>query len=318
MSLRDLYNQAREKSDGIGKMKYPVSDDRIYRDVHDDASRNRKDRKPAGRPTLAYVLGALSFVGVLIIPRYAFAEIYKMLYSFTKGANPNYVSPPFSYFYNAVWHSSYGLPLTAILFLASIACGAGVYYVTYRQWKVNNVRNDTSDFTKHDDASRLLQIEELPQKFDIFPDSGQHSKNTFVSAIVGHIMLNNDGLSQIHIVDRVPQGDEEADEPYYDDNDALMYRSVSPIDTEFGEKLFDSAQLPLVTGNAEHKRRAKSLRVRYSPRKLLYNQDHIHGKDDYLTVADKINHDWYFPDYEVQRAGGMYIVDSYPSNTMVC
>jgi len=40
-------------------------------------------------------------------------------------------------------------------------------------------------------------------------------------------------------------------------------------------------------------------------------------KLDYDTVADVINADWEFPEYEVQRPGGAYLVDTAPTNTMV-
>src|SRR5207245_2788785 len=37
----------------------------------------------------------------------------------------------------------------------------------------------------------------------------------------------------------------------------------------------------------------------------------------YATVADLITADWEFPEYEVQRPAGAYIVDTAPVNTMV-
>ena len=38
---------------------------------------------------------------------------------------------------------------------------------------------------------------------------------------------------------------------------------------------------------------------------------------DYNTVADLIAADWEFPEFEVQRPAGAYVVDTAPVNTMV-
>ena len=61
----------------------------------------------------------------------------------------------------------------------------------------------------------------------------------------------------------------------------------------------------------------KILRHRYDPDDLEYNPSKQYGKSKEATVAEKINNDWYMPTFEVQRPGGMYIVDTEPNNTMV-
>src|SRR5699024_9774306 len=63
----------------------------------------------------------------------------------------------------------------------------------------------------------------------------------------------------------------------------------------------------------------KALRKKYDATVIPYNPD---GRDrdklgKYKTVADLIKDDWEFPEYEVQRPAGAYMVDTAPVNTMV-
>jgi hypothetical protein len=37
----------------------------------------------------------------------------------------------------------------------------------------------------------------------------------------------------------------------------------------------------------------------------------------YDTVGELIDQDWEWPDFEVQRPGGVYVVDTAPVNTMM-
>lgn len=194
-----------------------------------------------------------------------------------------------------------------------------------RYWQSQNIQYDTSVLKEYQSIdSRLQQPEELAENYDIFPDAGMHSKNTSVTAVLAHVMLTNDGLKKINMVQRA-DGKTDVDEdrhvinknvPLLDEQGNYLREKKPLIDHDFGEKLFDSAFIPRPQGkNKEFI--AKVLRKRYAPDKLRYNPTHKYGKANVDTVAERINEDWYMPDYEVQRPGGMYIVDTEPNNTMV-
>ena len=190
-----------------------------------------------------------------------------------------------------------------------------------------NVDKDTELLKKYREIdSRIQQPEELSENFDIFPDAGAHSKNTAVTAVLGHMMLTNDGLNQVKMLSRA-DGKNDVDEygnlinkniPFIDEHGDYIYESKPMIDEEFGDKLFDSSSIPRATETTPNKNFIQSvLRRRYNPSKLLYNPHNKFGKPKFKTVAEYINHDWYIPDYEVQRPAGMYFVDTEPANTMI-
>lgn len=180
-----------------------------------------------------------------------------------------------------------------ILFVGYIAGTSALYGFFVLQLKRENLLSDTGELNQYTNDQHIqtpLELLENPA-FDLVPDAGAHHKHR-VSGIVAHVMLNNDGVKQ---VDGVPF-----------------------FDKEFGERLFDSADV------------IPERRNYFSPKKVKYNPKNKSrdrrspGKDKngnnlkpYDTLADLINAEWYIPDYEPQLPGGVYIVDTRPINTLV-
>ena len=321
-NLAKKASQLRDEVDdslhGVGKMKYEVEND-TYRDVFNQLDRKRGHQRQVTSPWFNYVGSVLIFLAAFFIPFFAIPWLWGTMADLPHMSDPNFQKPPFSYYLGAFVHSHGGHLAIIGLFFVALGCAGVGYYVLYRNWKVQNIRNDNSDLNTYHNDARLMQPEELPANpnFGIMPDAGMHSKGVQVTAVMGHLMLNNDGLKNIWFTDRYQKDGNGhlKDEPVYDKDGNLLQTSVKPIDIAFGEKEFDSAKLPPVTG--KNARFARSLRIRYSPNKLFYNPDGARGKAKQRTVADQINTDWYMPDYEVQRPGGMYIVDTQSNNTMV-
>ena len=179
-----------------------------------------------------------------------------------------------------------------------------------------NLMHDTSDINQYENDQHIALPEEIQRKFDWFPDAGAHS-GVQVSSMISHMMLQKKGLKKVAVSRRADNDvlDEDGNVVYYageaidDDHGDPVVDLLPIIDEQFGDDLFETSGLPT----------DRSLRKKYSTSVIPYNAD---GKDrdklgPYRTVTDLINDDWEFPDYEVQRPGGAYIVDTAPVNTMV-
>ncbi|WP_026820061.1 type IV secretory system conjugative DNA transfer family protein [Arthrobacter castelli] len=182
--------------------------------------------------------------------------------------------------------------------------------------KKANLANDTADINQHENDQHIALPEEIQRKFDWFPDAGAHS-SVQASSMISHAMLAKKGLKKIDVARRAEADtfDDNGNVLYYagealDDEDGKLITDRKPIiDEEFGEALFTASELP----------DDKDLRKRYDTTAIPYNAD---GRDrdrlgTYKRVNDLINDDWDFPDYEVQRPAGAYVVDTAPVNTMV-
>ncbi|PUB32488.1 type IV secretory system conjugative DNA transfer VirD4/TraG family protein [Promicromonospora sp. AC04] len=179
-----------------------------------------------------------------------------------------------------------------------------------------NLMSTTSDINQYPNDQHIALPEEIQRSFDWFPDAGAHS-DVQVSSVISHVMLKQKGLGTVDVTQRAPKDlvDENGDVTYYageaveDDEGEPVTRSLPIIDEAFGNDLFEASGLP----------QDKALRKAYDTTAIPYNPD---GKDraklgTYKTVADLIKTDWSFPDYEVQRPAGAYLVDTAPVNTMV-
>lgn len=294
-----------------GQMQFKVKD-HTYRNIYERGHVDNSDPK-----TFIYVVPVLA---ELVLQFLLLVLIPMLLMSATPKAHGHLI---------LVWFVLYLMPMGGLirgLFALTAAIGVywGVKVFAQRYWESQNVDSDQSilDNDEYRDDSRIRQPEELAEDFDIFPDSGMHSKTTDVTAILSHIMLSNSGLRKIKMPLRSSK-DQEIDgvevhrnELLYDENDELVDVTRSMIDEDFGEKLWDSSGIPRPYGkNAKYIKQV--LRHRYDADKLLYNPSQKYGKSKEKTVAEKINKDWYMPEYEVQRPAGMYVVDTEPNNTMV-
>ncbi|GAA1457645.1 type IV secretory system conjugative DNA transfer family protein [Nocardiopsis exhalans] len=190
-----------------------------------------------------------------------------------------------------------------------------------RRVSAENLMHDTDDINQHQNDQHIALPEEIMEKFDYFPDTGAHSA-VQVSSVISHTMLKKKGLGTVDLVERAEDDiiDEDGEILYYagdplEDTDGnVKTRTVPLIDEDFGKALFEASGVPDVKGSD-----GKPLRKRFDTTVIPYNPD---GKareklGKYKTVADLIMDDWTFPDYEVQRPAGAYIVDTAPVNTMV-
>lgn len=190
-----------------------------------------------------------------------------------------------------------------------------------RRVSAENLMHNTDDINQHQNDQHIALPEEIMEKFDYFPDAGAHSA-VQVSSVISHTMLKKKGLGSVDLIERAEADiiDEDGEILYYagdpleDADGNVMTRTVPLIDEDFGEALFEASGVPDVKGGD-----GKPLRKRFDTTAIPYNPD---GKAQeklgkYKTVADLIKNDWTFPDYEVQRPAGAYIVDTAPVNTMV-
>lgn len=296
-----------------GNYEYRVKD-HTFRDIY--ARGNIDD---SGSKWIIYVMpwlvvGLIQFIVLIVIPGLVTAVNPVAQGNYFKVLLVLYLMPLSGWFHSI------------LAIIISSAGYSGMQVFARRYWESQNADSDRSllDSDEYQDDARIQQPEELGENFDIFPDAGAHSKNLAVTAILGHVPLNNDGLKKIQLPLRA-DGKTDLDEDgepinrnvlLYDENDEIVEVTKDLIDEDFGEKLWDSAGIPRPRGrNASYIKQV--LRHRYSPNKLNYNPMKKFGKANYDTVADWINVDWEMPEYEVQRPAGMYIVDTEPNNTMV-
>ncbi|WP_017544023.1 type IV secretory system conjugative DNA transfer family protein [Nocardiopsis prasina] len=204
----------------------------------------------------------------------------------------------------------------AVSFGAGLVTFGVVHTLLMRNRDAQNLLHDTSDINQYDGDQHIALPQEIVRKFDWFPDAGAHS-GVQPNSMISHVMMTNKGLKQVQAAQRAEEDvlDSDGDIEYLkgeillDEDDRAITRKKPLIDERFGEELFEASGLP----------KDKSLRKRFDTTRVPYNPD---GKDReklgrYKTVADMVNDDWTFPEYEVQRPAGAYIVDTAPVNTMV-
>lgn len=192
-----------------------------------------------------------------------------------------------------------------------------MYQVMMKQLKAQNMLSDTSDINQYQNDQHVALPEEIQRKFDWFPDVGAHS-NVQVSSMISHVALTNKGINAIDVARRADKDilDEDGDIEYYkgevllDDDGKPLTKKMSMIDEKFMDALFTASGSP----------EDKAFRKYYDTTKIPYNpggKDRTKQGGKWDTVAELINHDWVFPDYEPQRPAGAYLVDTEPVNTMV-
>lgn len=217
-----------------------------------------------------------------------------------------------------------------IVFAVGVAILSGLimYERFMANWRSENSMADTTDINHHLNDQHVMLTEEMQEKLDWFPDAGAHS-GIQVSSMLSHVMLSNKGLKKIDVVERYK--DDTVDENgvqhfkgeiIREDNGDAVLKKQPLIDEAFGQELLTASGIP-------QSKEAKDIRLAYDTRKIPYNppiegderkkkpQRMDRDKMDFDTVSDLINNDWEFPEYEVQRPAGAYLVDTAPVNTMV-
>lgn len=212
----------------------------------------------------------------------------------------------------------YAFPLWKVIIslLSGLSVFGLIYSVMMRNLDAQNLMNDTRDINQYAGDQHIALPDEVMRKFDWFPDVGAHSDVQF-SSMISHVMITNKGLKKIEASVRADKDtlDEDGDIEYLkgeilrDENEQAITEVVPLIDEEFGDALFEASGTP----------KGKQFRKKYDTTTVPYNAD---GSDreklgTFKTVAELINSDWELPEYEVQRPGGAYIVDTAPVNTMV-
>lgn len=293
-----------------------VSDNVRYRDVYEDQQLDRskiqEKQSPVSRIVFTVFVALLATAIVYTI--WSFAEYFIHLFSSMDVSNGfgrilTEKSPVGAYFVPTLFKCLGSLAVGLITF-------GILYQVMMRNLDAQNMMSDTSDINQYQNDQHIALPEEIQRKFDWFPDVGAHS-DVQVSSMISHMALSNKGLKSVNVAKRAKKDivDEDGDVEYYageallnEDGNVILERKPI-IDTKFMEDLFEASGAP----------NEKSIRKYYDATKIPYNpgnkdRDKLKG---YNTVADLINKDWTFPEYEPQRPAGAYIVDTAPVNTMV-
>ena len=191
-----------------------------------------------------------------------------------------------------------------------------MYFILRKNLDAQNIMSDTTDINQYHNDQHIALPEEIQQLYNVFPDVGAHSK-VVVSSMISHMAITNKGLKKVELAKRYKedQVDEDGDIIAYkgdiirDEDGKAVTETVPIIDNEFTEELFNSSKSPI----------EKYARKYYDTTKIPYNPGNkdLDKMKNFDTVAQVINEDWEFPEYEPQRPGGIYIVDSAPVNTMV-
>lgn len=211
---------------------------------------------------------------------------------------------------------SVGLPTFKELIVILLWTGAWtILFANYfkRNLEAQNAMNDTSDINEYEDDQYLATPDEVMNRYAFFPDMGAHA-DVQVSSLISHVMIENKGIKKIQIADRAKEDivDEDGDivyrkgEPLEDDDGNIITKEVPMFDGEYAKKIFDTSKV-----DEEFRKKFDVRNVPYNPGKKTY------GKLPYETAADLINGAWEYPEYEVQRPAGAYLVDSDPVNTML-
>lgn len=209
--------------------------------------------------------------------------------------------------------SALRLILTA---LAGVGAWSGSKVWMLRKLDAQNLMYETADINQYDNDQHIAVPEEMIRQYGLFPDAGAHS-STSPSSLMSHVMLSSRGVKKINLLRRYDEDvlDEDGEILHYkgevirDSNGQALFDRVPILDEKFAHKLFDTSGLP----------KDKTLRKFFNPQNIPYNPGgENRDKDgDEATIAERIEKDWTFPEYEPQRPAGAYLVDESPVNTMV-
>lgn len=279
-----------------------------YRDVYEDQQLERSESGQKQSMTSRLILDAALTVVVFFLSYFSVgivSGLAAVLYGYDSYQHP------FSYYV-----SQFSFSRLLICFIISASFYGVMYLVLKHNLDVQNSLDDTADINQYQNDQHIALPAEIQRKFDWFPDVGATS-SVQVSSMISHCALNNKGIHPVRIARRAIKDvqDEDGDVVIYkgevlcDDQGNTLFEEVPMMDVEFAHALFEASDLPKSTG----------LRKFYNASLIPYNPE---NKDrdkqkGYDTVADLINHDWVLPEYEPQRPGGAYLVDTAPVNTMV-
>ena len=214
-------------------------------------------------------------------------------------------------------HSVVGMVIVALTFI-------GVFAFVYWRMKLNlryrNAPFTQGSLTVYANDSRLQEPEEIMRTYDIFPATGFHSLVS-PSSMLSYIPASNKGLPKVPIAKRYKENTEDEDgymhykgEIMRDDDGEAIMTSAPVFDEQFQSELFNVADIPLK--DKGYRKLWDLADVPYNPKKKTGGRQSL-DKLKYDTIGELIKEDWIWPEYEVQRPGGVYIVDTAPVNTMM-
>lgn len=281
------------RNSDVQQTRYRV-DDNTHRDVFDQIDLHRKEVKNNAKTSskgmmVAIVIGTT--IGWLLVVG-GFFYLKEMMGSLAAvGGDPThktqFVQPTFGEAFATGLSPTgpYALYVYGLLLVAIV----GVYLYVSQMKEADDKTKNASHLNTYTNDGRLIQPEELINKFDLFPDAGAHS-SVEATAILSHMMLDNSGVGTKEFPQRYEKTVyDEPDENGYrailhyageeklDENGDTLMKKVPVFDGKFSHKLFDSSLTPI----------DPEKRIIYSPNKLLYNpKDDILGKDPSRTAAD--------------------------------
>lgn len=292
------------------------------RDVHGSQIFERGSREfvsnPWPRRILAWVMALITGVLTYVASVFMFA-IWDMWQYIMSGESWTGIS------FNWQGHVGTWKPFIFAVF-GFLLSGLVFYEKLMAGWRSENSMADTTDINPHIDDQHISLVEELQRDLDWFPDAGAHA-SVQVSSMLSHVMVSNKGIKKVDVTKRYDRDGKNEDgervfkgQVMYDEFGMAISTKEPLFDTKYADELMTASGVMLSE---------KDIRAPYDVRKIPYNppaegqekkkkpQRVDRDKGPYDTVADFINHDWELPDYEVQRPGGAYLVDTQPTNTMV-
>lgn len=286
------------------------------RDVHRSQNLERGEKEQKTFPVRETVFFAFIMVFatlIVLVAGYFVAFVLSLIKSVSASKSLlelefHMMSPLSSWWFYGL--SAFALLMTALIVREKLA-------LAYRS-RMSMV--DTTDINQHENDQHIMLPEVAMERYEWFPDAGAHS-SVQVSSMLSHVMMSNKGLHKIDVPKRydsdvVENGQIVAykGQIVVDDDGEPVYERVPLVDEAFGQRLFTSMGIPL---------KEKEIRTPFDVRKIDYNPivkgttRKYRTKMAYDRVVDVINNDWEFPDYEVQRPAGAYLVDTEPVNTMI-
>lgn len=209
-------------------------------------------------------------------------------------------------------HSTFTMMLTFFVILGTFAF---VYWRFKLNLRYRNAPYTRGHLTVYANDSRLQETEEIMRNYDIFPATGFHSLVSPAS-LLAYIPASNKGIPKVPIAKRYKEDTEDEDgymhykgEIIRDDDGNAVMQPAPVFDEKFQHELFNVADIP------EKEKAYRKLwdldKISYNPEKKTGGRESL-DKLKYDTIGELIKDDWVWPEYEVQRPGGVYVVDTAP------
>ena len=284
----------------------------------------QRDIAPKKKPTktIYYVWSVIAFIAS--IPAVAFLiASFKLIFGFFASMKQPQSLTDFdvSGNFKDEFLSVFQTPLLLIICIViSFLIAMFVLWRLLLHFNAVNALNDDSVFTSNPDDVVIRSHDDIIKSFHVAPDAGFHYTSAG-SSTISHIMASNKGLPKVDVAMRELEDKTTSDgdkifkgELVYDNDGDVILESKPIFDMDFQKDLFSASGIP---------QEAKEYRKPFDVASLPYNPKNKEGnranreKLKYDTIGELIKDDWEFPEYEVQRPAGLYIVDTAPVNTMV-